>query len=766
LGKVIDKVTSLAQKAYNPDRYLHEAIINTVETIKHCQVQNTAGVLLAVDLHKAFDSVFHEFMREVYKFFGFGEYFIRLSETLGNGRCAKIIFDDGKFSDNIELARCRPQGDSPSPRQFNMCQQICIFKLELDPAVKSVYLSFVVPRPMEGRVDELEDMATEEEMETAENRGYKVSPEIRTTRKKVSSFADDLQAAVRAEYESLSVIKNSMIQFGFISGLCTNVEKTTMMRIGNLDTVLDPRIEQLGFGLVTEMKILGFDIDNKAEQLEKNFDKCISKMRQIVGNWSRFRLTLPGRIAIAKSLLLSQITFHGTVLDPTPAQLNEINQIIESFVTYKTVIAKERIYLPVKKGGLGMVNIESFLAAQKCAWLRRCFVKINDVWRWDFLRASNYSLSTVRLESFDKNSNPVLWNIAKAVCRFQTAYWRKNENYLEAYVFNNDFFLCEKPRPRAAVPGSIKWTYLRRDTRNEFVTKILSLKMKDLIVDGNIVDHNRLCAETGIPFTANEYMYVTTGARYARERYGGKPDSNGKNKCIEAAVYLLKGNSKSFRRYMDLEKNSKSINEQRVVKTFFELIEVPVPVAEKCEALHSVWNLHVLPNNIRVFAFQFYNNSLATNSRLAARYRMDPNIVINDRCDFCIAGRRDNPPREDFVHVFFDCPLVKDCVNKYLRRYGNQTELNDMVAKKCFFFTGAVGDWREFCFVDAIQNIIFLYGLWQCKVNRKVPNFTTVEHNMLTIFDSSLQMSTYLSELAGIGNTLICRLWRNRSGRG
>jgi hypothetical protein len=130
---------------------------------------------------------------------------------------------------------------------------------------------------MEGRVDELEDMATEEEMETAENRGYKVSPEIRTTRKKVSSFADDLQAAVRAEYESLSVIKNSMIQFGFISGLCTNVEKTTMMRIGNLDTVLDPRIEQLGFGLVTEMKILGFDIDNKAEQWKKISTSVLAK---------------------------------------------------------------------------------------------------------------------------------------------------------------------------------------------------------------------------------------------------------------------------------------------------------------------------------------------------------------------------------------------------------------------------------------------------------------------------------------------------------
>jgi hypothetical protein len=171
LGKVIGKVTSLAQKAYNPDRYLHEAIINTVETIKHCQVQDTAGILLSVDLHKAFGSVFHEFMREVYKFFGFDEYFIRLSETLGNGRCAKIIFDDGNYSEIIELESCRPQGDSPSPRQFNTCQQICIFKIELDPAVKSVDLSFIVPRPMEGRVDELEDIATEEELDVCREQG-------------------------------------------------------------------------------------------------------------------------------------------------------------------------------------------------------------------------------------------------------------------------------------------------------------------------------------------------------------------------------------------------------------------------------------------------------------------------------------------------------------------------------------------------------------------------------------------------------------------
>jgi hypothetical protein len=440
LGKVIGKVTSMAQKAYNPNRYLHEAIINTVETIRHCQNKNVEGVLLSIDLHKAFDSVFHEFMREVYKFFGFGEYFIRLSETLGNGRNAKIIMDDGRFSEDIDLLRCRPQGDSPSPRQFNMCQQICIFKIELDPQVQSVYLTFVVPRPVGVDVIESDRLATEDEIETAEARGYNVSQELLETKKKVSSFADDLQAAVLAKYDTLKRVKDSMLEFGVVSGLCTNVEKTTIMRIGNIESRIDPRIEDLGFTFVTDMKILGFEIDQNLVQLDQNFEKIISKLRQIVGNWSRFRLSLPGRIAIAKSLLLSQVTFPGTILDPSREQLATINGIIEDFVTYGIVIAKERIYAPAKKGGLGLINIENFLAAQKCAWVKRCFNKINDAWRWDFLRSTNYSLNSVRLRDFNERNNPLLYGIASAVCKFQVEYWKRDENYLEAPVFNNDFF--------------------------------------------------------------------------------------------------------------------------------------------------------------------------------------------------------------------------------------------------------------------------------------------------------------------------------------
>ena len=83
LEKVIDKVTSLAQKAYNKKRYIQEALINTIDTIRYCELNAVNGVILSIDQKKAFDSVYHPYMREVYRFFGFGESFIKLLDTIG-----------------------------------------------------------------------------------------------------------------------------------------------------------------------------------------------------------------------------------------------------------------------------------------------------------------------------------------------------------------------------------------------------------------------------------------------------------------------------------------------------------------------------------------------------------------------------------------------------------------------------------------------------------------------------------------------------------
>jgi hypothetical protein len=87
--------------------------------------------------------------------------------------------------------------------------------------------------------------------------------------------------------------------------------------------------------------------------------------------------------------------------------------------------------------------------------------------------------------------------------------------------------------------------------------------------------------------------------------------------------------------------------------------------------------------------------------------------------------------------------------------------------KRNFFFTGTRdGELTSEAELNLLQNIVFIYGIWICKLGRKIPSFSTVEESMLTIFDTCLNLSKRLREVASNSNSLVCRLWRDRQGRG
>ena len=138
LGTVIDKVTSRSQKAYNGKRHIHEVLINMAGNIAYCKEKQVPVAIISIDQTKAFDSIYHGFCEDAYRFFGFGERFIGMMTTLGTGRNARVFLENGELSDEIKLDRGRPQGDSPSPRQYNIGEQVCLLKIELDPGIISV----------------------------------------------------------------------------------------------------------------------------------------------------------------------------------------------------------------------------------------------------------------------------------------------------------------------------------------------------------------------------------------------------------------------------------------------------------------------------------------------------------------------------------------------------------------------------------------------------------------------------------------------------
>jgi hypothetical protein len=79
-------------------------------------------------------------MEKVFRFFNFGDKFISWLRTIGTNRKACVILSNGKTSSIFELLKGTAQGDCPSPIIYNICAQVLIFKIELDPLIQKLPL--------------------------------------------------------------------------------------------------------------------------------------------------------------------------------------------------------------------------------------------------------------------------------------------------------------------------------------------------------------------------------------------------------------------------------------------------------------------------------------------------------------------------------------------------------------------------------------------------------------------------------------------------
>jgi hypothetical protein len=87
---------------------------------------------------KAFDTVRHDNMNLVYKFFNVGTWLTNALNTISTGRTAVVLLENGLTTQPFSLGTGFPQGNPPSPNQFNMSDQIFLFKLELDSRIQKI----------------------------------------------------------------------------------------------------------------------------------------------------------------------------------------------------------------------------------------------------------------------------------------------------------------------------------------------------------------------------------------------------------------------------------------------------------------------------------------------------------------------------------------------------------------------------------------------------------------------------------------------------
>jgi hypothetical protein len=412
LNKFVNRICSRAQKGYNSCRYAQEVLINVWEQISYCNENDIKGAIVAIDMAKAFDTLSHEFLNKVYKFFNFGPNITKWLSLLGKDRLACILLDSGRKTKFFNLGRGRPQGDNISPNTFNFAEQILIFKLELDPLIRRIN------RPPPLHINNTHSFFSQESnRETDKN----------------ESLADDNTTITMVEEASLNRVRQILDLFGNISGLICNFDKSCVMLCGN-PTDLDKNIVTgCGFELTENLKLLGINIKANLDNVAEIFEGILRKIVNLAAYWERFKLSIPGRITIAKTFLVSQLNYVGCFLSPPNELLERIQSVIDNFVTKNLNIAGSRIQRPTANGGMGMFNLKDFLQAQQCVWIARAHRSPIDNWQYDLIsRSPLNNISLLRPCDVPVRTHPILHNFATSFRNFYGAYSRCFNNFKHA----------------------------------------------------------------------------------------------------------------------------------------------------------------------------------------------------------------------------------------------------------------------------------------------------------------------------------------------
>ena len=188
---------------------------------------------------------------------------------------------------------------------------------------------------------------------------------------KISQFADDTNL-ICADIPSVENVLQILVDFGNISGLTLNKEKTKAMWLGRSVKNKD---KPLGFKWVScPTRFLGVHLlyDKRGNDYQ-NFDLKIGELQTNLDMWKMRDLTLFGRVLIVKSLGISQLIYSASNVDVPNYVIATAKKRLFSFLwkSKRDKIKRVGLYQNYDKGGLRMPNLECMIKALRMAWIPR-----------------------------------------------------------------------------------------------------------------------------------------------------------------------------------------------------------------------------------------------------------------------------------------------------------------------------------------------------------------------------------------------------------
>ncbi len=488
--------------------------------------------------------------------------------------------------------------------------------------------------------------------------------------------------------------------------------------------------------LCDSIKLLGVDINRKLDNVDDIFLGIGEKILNLILFWSRFKLTLSGRISIIKTLLVPQINYPGCFLTPSRAVLEGLQSLLDDFALNGIRFAKDRLYIPPDKGGLGLIHLGTFLMAQKCSWIKRTHAMVIDNWRYNLKKlAPNGDISLIRLCDVDMYRNPILFKIVEGFETFVKCYGKLGLNTKLTPIFCNPFITRNKSDSHLVDIGFFGKQFYEKN-RNA----IRTLTFNDCF-NGDSFKSLEQFRNFGLPLSYALWMRLRSAILLAKKKLASVESAIRENgtgnlipepQSINTFLGKLSKGSKKFRSVIDRSVyNDIDITDNGCIKTLCAITLLEIPNKRLCEAYIKSWNLSYLDNNLKEFLFKSRFNAIRTGDRLS---HVSKNV--DQRCFMCTCLNSNSTTRETFYHFFRKCPVTSNLLSLFNARLGlNWVDCDSIIFDNVYW----MGNFRgEFDGLALLVYDIFRYLIWSSKLKKIFPRIEILLSGFSSILGTAI----------------------------
>eukprot|EP00253_Pinus_taeda_P011982 PITA_11982 len=354
LKPLLGNLISAEQTGFVEGRQILDGLVVTQEVIHSLKVKKQKGMMIKLDLSKAYDRLNWKYLETVLERFGFHHRWIAWIHNLISSPHFSILIN-GCPSKTFNASRGIRQGDPLSPFLFILATEGLGRFIKQEQSVNRI-------------------------------KGLKIwGNNLPLTHQQ---FVDDIMLFGEPTVREVRQLRRILDLFTEASGLEINKDKSCIFIFNTIDQIKFHLIRILGFkkgDLPT--KYLGNILDYTSRRM-KNWQGVLDKLNNKVANWAFRVLNIAGRIVLAKSVLQAIPIYPLSIMAAPLGVCAKIREIIRKFIWSRSDQKKKWAFVSwsqlterKEKGGLGLRDPETLnrVLGAKLWW--RWLSGGNDLWK-------------------------------------------------------------------------------------------------------------------------------------------------------------------------------------------------------------------------------------------------------------------------------------------------------------------------------------------------------------------------------------------------